>query len=112
MSPGPHSDDNSTEGKEFRRRFRVPWSFYDALLQRIRSDDRLSVLRTKKDGLGRPGIPMELLVLTCFRLLGRYPLLDELTELTKVSQATITRYFDVFCRVYNDVIYPEVVKVP
>ena len=50
MSPGPHSDDNSTEGKEFRRRFRVPWSFYDDLLQRIRSDDRLSVLRTKKDG--------------------------------------------------------------
>ena len=60
MSPGRHSDDGSREGKEFRKRFRVPWSFYYDLLQRIRSDDRLSVLRTIKDGLGRPGIPMEL----------------------------------------------------
>ncbi len=112
MSQGRHSDDNSREGKEFRKRFRVPWSFYDDLLKRIRSDDRLSILRTKKDGLGRPGVPMEILVLTCFRLLGRYPLLDELTELTKVSQATICRYFDDFCRMYSDVIYHEVVKVP
>ena len=97
MSQGPHSDDKSREGKEFRKRFRVPWSLYDDLLKRIRSDDRLSILRTKKDGLGREGIPMEILVLICFRLLGRYPLLDELTELTKVSQASISRYFDVFC---------------
>ena len=80
ITEGRHSLDNSREGKEFRKRFRVPWSFYDKLLKRIRSDDRLSQLRTKKDGLGRPGIPMEILVLICFRLLGRYPLLDELTE--------------------------------
>ena len=112
MSQGPHSDDKSREGKEFRKRFRVPWSLYDDLLKRIRSDDRLSILRTKKDGLGREGIPMEILVLICFRLLGRYPLLDELTELTKVSQASISRYFDVFCRVYSDIIFPEVVRVP
>ena len=51
-------------------------------------------------------------MLICFRLLGRYPLLGELTELIKVSQATICRYFNVFCRVYSEVIYPEVVKVP
>ena len=43
MSQGRHSDDNSREGKEFRKRFRVPWSFNDNSLKRTRSDDRFEL---------------------------------------------------------------------
>ena len=71
--PDGHSDETSPAGKRFRRRFRVPWTMYRWIVDRINADDNLRDLRTPVDATKRPGIPVDILVLASLRILGRYP---------------------------------------
>ena len=74
-----YADEASQRGKRFRRRFRVPWKMFKWIVDRINTDERL----VDPDATKRSGIPVDILVLACLRLLGRYPHYEDLEEICK-----------------------------
>lgn len=110
---GVHTDEAHAEGKKFRRRFRIPHTFYMHILFTIRTDDDYVLLRQKgPDCTGRDPVPVELLVLGCFRVLGRHAEFDSLEEITFISAESHRKYFHLFCEVWRRVVYPRVVRPP
>ena len=69
-----YADDASQRGKRFRRRFRVPWKMFKWIVDHINTDERL----VDPDATKRSGITVDILVLACLRLLGRYPHYEDL----------------------------------
>lgn len=109
---GLWSDPAHARGKIFRRRFRVPHHFFLELLLKIDFDDSFISLRATEDCTGKKSSCTCLLVLACFRLLGRGVHFDDLEEATNLSRETHRKYFLRFIRVYKQVVFPAVVHPP
>ena len=82
-------DINTHEGKEFRRRFRVPAPFFlDWLVPECK---RVNIFGASKDI-----IPVEIKLLICLRLLGRGNVIDDIVELSKCSNRSVRFLFKTF----------------
>jgi hypothetical protein len=87
---------------KFRRRFRLPYDSYIMLLEQIKEDSLLPVSRFKR---WRPGsysigpsgkqsaAPLDLLLLTSLRYLGRGWTFDNLEEVTAISEEVIRVFY-------------------
>jgi hypothetical protein len=89
-------DDNHRNGKLFRTRFRVPFDFVLLLYQWV----RIWYVRKKTDAAKRPSAPIELLVLSCLRILGRGWTFDCCAEATNIGRDTIRTFFHEFVMRY------------
>jgi len=89
-------DINTTAGKEFRRRFRIPFPFFkDWLVPECRNanifDSKLTVNGKTKDQ-----IPIEIKILIALRMLARGNVVDDIVELSKASEWSVRHIFKTF----------------
>lgn len=93
-------------------RFRIPYAFFAEMIVDLRSrpDQQWVQKHDKTDAAGRKAAPLELLVLSAFRILGRAFTFDDCEESTNISQETIRVFFHAFCEFFGTVKYDEEVK--
>jgi hypothetical protein len=97
----------------FRTRFRVPVACYRDLLALVKlAQDTHFRGFGKSDASGRPGAPLELLLLGTLRYLGRHCQFDDLKEATYVDKETHRRFFFKFCLWGREFLYPLHVTAP
>lgn len=89
----PGSDAANT----FRKRFRLPFPVFEALLSWVMEWLREEGLHDT-DAVGNPSIPTSLKVLAALRILGRGTCADGITELSGMSPATTLNFFHRFCK--------------
>lgn len=106
---------------KFRRRFRLPYDSYIMLLEQIKEDSLLPVSRFKR---WRPGsysigpsgkqsaAPLDLLLLTSLRYLGRGWTFDDLEEVTAISEEVIRVFYHRFIEWGSTKLFEQYVKSP
>jgi Plant transposon protein len=99
-------DLTTTEGKLFRRRFRVPFPVFEQVLVPLCREK--NVFETKS----AHRIPIEMKVLLCLRILGRNSCADDASELSGVAESSCLAFFKIFVKNFAKYIYPMYVKVP
>ena len=96
---------------KFRRRARMPYQKYLELVEDAREGDWFPNVG-KPDATGRPGAPLELLVLGALRYLGRGWTFDDIEEATAISEETNRRFLHEFIRVGATIMYDKYVVAP
>jgi hypothetical protein len=80
-------DRTTRAGRQFRRRFRMPWETYRSLVKEMRDDKWFAEYGYEnKTALGHPGVPLDLYLLGALRYLGRGWTFDDVCEATGVSE--------------------------
>ena len=103
---------------KFRKRFRMPYGSYLDLVQLCDQDslEQDGYFRRWRNGKksygGQPCAPLQLLVLTSLRYLGRGWTFDDLEECTATSAEVIRVFFHCFISFGSDVLFREWVSVP
>ncbi|KAG7355367.1 DDE superfamily endonuclease [Nitzschia inconspicua] len=106
---------------KFRRRFRLPYDQYRELVEMCTADsmkeDGTSLLKRRRPGkkaalTGKPAAPLELLVLTTLRYLGRGWTFDDLEECTAISEEVIRVFFHQFIKFGSTTLYNKYVGPP
>lgn len=93
---GPPID--SRDAKLFRRRFRVPWLVYVALVEMCIEKSIFGVNAHKEcDVANRKLCPIEIKLLAVLRILGRNWSFDDIAEATLMGESTARRAFHTFC---------------
>ena len=97
--------------EKFRRRFRLPHCKFLKLIALAREKNWFPRAE-KADASGRPGAPLELLVLGALRYLGRGWTFDDIEEETGISEETHRRFFHDFIRVGSTFMFALWVVAP
>lgn len=99
----------TSQGKLFRRRFRVPYPIFQDLLEKAEAigfkKQPISIANVK-------GIPLELQLLGVLRVLGRGTCFDGVEELTGGSAEAHRSFFHKFCHLFVRKYYDEYVYLP
>ena len=103
-------DPSTREGKDFRRRFRVPFPVFCKLV--IIAEDSNLFDCALADGFGRRAAPVELKILGILRIFGRGWCMDDVSESTGISEETIRRSFHTFNKMFTKKHYEEYVYIP
>ena len=103
-------DPSSREGIDFRRRFRVPFPVFCKLVTIAEESNLFSCATT--DCYGRACAPIELKILSSLRILGRGWDMDDVTELTGMSNETLRVSFHNFNKAFVSKYYEEHVHIP
>ncbi|KAG7342192.1 DDE superfamily endonuclease [Nitzschia inconspicua] len=101
--------------RRFRARFRMPYQSYEDLCDLvIEHVDEYFARWTpgKTDAVGNPCAPIELLVLTALRYLGRGWTFDDLSENTAISEEVIRLFFHQFIKFGAEVLFEKHVIEP
>ena len=95
----------SREGKNFRRRFRLPYPLFQYLVQLC---DDYNVF----DSIYASKIPIQCKVLGCLRILARDACADDITEITNnnIGESTMNYVFKKFIHGIVEKIFPKFVK--
>jgi hypothetical protein len=101
--------DRSPEGKSFRRKFRLPYSSFKALLGILRESGSFP---ERCDAIGTHPCPLELLLLGSLRMLGRACTFDDLSDFTDISAEVHRRFFHKFNRYVATTLFPQHVRPP
>lgn len=94
---------------KFRRRFRMPYDSYKQLCT-IAATHPLFSRWMSTDAFGRSSAPIELLILTALRYLGRGWTFDDLEEQTAISEEVIRVFFHAFIEFGSTVLYDKFVN--
>jgi hypothetical protein len=104
---GDDGNDIGRDGKLFRRRFRLPFSeFYD-IYQKVSDEEWFGQERQSKR---RP--PLFMKIMGVFRLLGRNLVYDDITEIAKIKEETMRVFFLQFVRDFSRRFYDEWMRQP
>ena len=104
-NPGGCADPNSIDGKYFRRRFRVPYSLFKAMIK-VMLDDVWFPGDFEQDGqgkcckVGRQGASLQVKVLSVLRVLGRGICFDEAYDGSGLSETVNSRFYHRFCSIF------------
>jgi Plant transposon protein len=100
MLDNPRTQDPSDAkgGKLFRLRFRVPFPFFERLVQITRVNAWFS---ERKDAAGRSAAPLELKILGVLRVLERGYCFDGIEELCFISREVIRTFFHAWCERFS-----------
>jgi len=99
--------------KRFRRRFRVPYNSYMLLLDEVKRSDLFDRWKPgKTDAVGNKVAPLELLVLSGLRHLGRGWTFDDLAEQTAISEEVIRTFFHKFIEWGSTCLFSRFVTAP
>ena len=99
-------DENSKEGKLFKLRFRLPFTLYVHLLQRVRDaekDKQSTLLRKQFNIYSKEVYPVDLMLLGSLRYLGRTCIFDCISELTNICLLNLRRWFNTFVSWYSNI---------
>jgi Plant transposon protein len=103
-------DDNDFQ-KEFRLRFRVPYTCFQELC-RLATSHKMFEKYSNKDCTGSSPTPIELHILGVLRILGRDHKLDDIAECTCIARETHRQFFHLFMRFASTILYSKYVKMP
>ena len=95
----------TTEGRRFRRRFRLPFPLFQHLVELCARENIFQLLH-------RSPIPIEMKILSCLRILGRDNCADDISELTQhiLGESTVHFLFKNFVKGMELLVYPKVCK--
>ena len=101
-------DAKTKEGKQFRRRFRLPFQLYADIVVRWEA----WFPKRPADITGRNTIPVSLLILGVLRVLGRGNYYDDVAEVINCDEETVRIFFLQFCqefcrRMYDEYVHPS-----
>jgi hypothetical protein len=85
-------DENTWEGKQFRRRFRLPFAMFDELCNNYEAVDP----RNSSDAFKNPKSNIRLLILGTLRVLGQALPFDSVEELNDISTDKNNKFFKEF----------------
>lgn len=103
--------ENNTFQKRFRRRFRLPYAQYLEIVRSCRQSDLFDRWMSK-DATGKSSYPLELLILTALRYLGRGWTFDDLSESTGISEEVIRVFLHSFIEFGSIVLFNRYVMAP
>jgi hypothetical protein len=111
------ADENSADGRYFRRRFRLPYALFESLIQVMLADNWFPYEyeangRGKLDSCGIRGCSLQVKFLSVLRVLGRGVCFDELYDGSGCSESTLSRFFHQFLIIFNNRLFPCTVKAP
>jgi hypothetical protein len=111
------SDEHSVDGRYFRRRFRLPYALFEALIQVMLDDNWFPSEyeangRGKLDSCGVRGCSLQVKFLSVLRVLGRGVCFDELYDGSNCSESMMSRFFHAFLQTFNDRLFYCVVNAP
>jgi hypothetical protein len=89
-----HHNIRTTDGRDFRKNFRIPATFFDHIVQWFRDN---SWVCKDYDKFGRPSVPLELKILACFEMLGRGVPAAIPAQFIGCDAKTIHNFFKLFC---------------
>ena len=100
------ADPNSTTGKKFRRRFRVPLPLFE-LLVKVFKEKKVFCVKKKSR------IPDEAKILACLRILGRDACADDISELSHdvIGESSVCIILKQFIVGVLEHLYPSFVKL-
>lgn len=99
--------------KRFRRRFRVPYTYFNELKTELEATDDFQQWRHgSRNCFGTRAAPISLLLLAVLRYLGRAWTLDDLSESTCISQEVIRAFLHKFLHFGSTVLYKRYVLSP
>ena len=101
------ADPNSSRGKSFRRRFRVPYLVFCWICAKC---DEKNVFEIKR--AASVEIPTTIKVLICLRILGRGDCCDSISELSFVSESHVNRIFMQFVCNFRKHFEKELIQIP
>jgi DDE superfamily endonuclease len=105
--------DNVKFIQKFRRRFRMSYSAYAGLVERVMEDELFQRWHpTKRNRNGNVASPIELLLLGALRYLGRGLTFDDLEEYTAISEETHRQFLHKFTEFGSTRLYDAMVKMP
>lgn len=85
--------------KQFRRRFRLPYECFLELLDEAKKSPLFGRwAENKTDALGKKAAPLQLLILSALRYLGRGWTFDDLAESTAISEEVQRNFFHEFIK--------------
>jgi hypothetical protein len=90
-----HHDIRTTDGRDFRKNFRIPASFFDNMVTWFK--DNGWVVK-EWDKFGRASVPLELKMLATFEMLGRAVPAAVPAGLIGCDAKTIKNFYHLFCR--------------
>lgn len=96
-------------GVLFRRRFRVPFPVFEALVVMARENEWF---KEGNDAAGRPAAPLELKILGVLRVLGRGYCFDGIYELSFISAEVNRVFFHEFCQLFATKYFPLYCNAP
>ena len=88
---------SSKYGKQFRRRFRLPWQAFKDIVNLHREEHDF---HEGRDAVGRPCVPLELKILGVLRVLGRGYTFDDVAEFVVSGEEIHRVFFYKFIEVY------------
>ena len=113
VEPGAYvalRDDGSREGMIFRRRFRVPYSLFEFIVEDVKRVHNIPDLRISAAGV--PGVDVRLLVLGSLRVNASGCTFDLIEELTNVAEETIRTFYHDKFSTWGDLVSGEYIKMP
>jgi hypothetical protein len=98
---------DSIDGRYFRRRFRIPYKMFQALIQVMLDDDWFPGDFEADGGgkcckLGRKGASLQVKVLSVLRVLGRGVCFDELYDGSGLSESVTSTFFHQFVAMFSE----------
>ena len=112
-------DEASNDGKYFRRRFRIPYSLFQALIKEMIKDGWFHGFGPNGEGrMGaiklecNRGASLQVMVLSCLRVLGRGLAFDECYDGSGCGEESIRVFFHRFCPKFVNKLFASVIKPP
>lgn len=103
-------DPSTREGKDFQKRFRVPFPVYCKLVVLAEQSKLFDCAPTNR--WGRQGVPIELKILGVLRILGGGWCMDDVSDSSGISEETMRTSFHTFNSLFNAKFYDEYVQIP
>jgi hypothetical protein len=95
-----YRDPSSPEGKLFRSRFRVPYPKFLEICRICRDSGKFN--KAERDCCLQKTVPLEILILGALRVLGRGLCMDDISEMSNVSQEVHRVFFHKFCKFMSE----------
>ena len=109
MLQHPEIGDPTTKvGKQFRRRFRVPFPFFREVLIPVCTTH--NIFPSKKQNMVR--VPLEFKLLICLRMIGRGLCADDAADMAWAKESTCHALLKSFCRAFTEKLFPIYVTPP
>ena len=112
-------DEKSADGRYFRRRFRMPFSLFKCLIAEMLHDKWFSGFGPNGEGRmsaiqleSNRGASLQVMVLSCLRVLGRGTGFDECFDGSGCKEECIRVFFHKFCPMFVAKLMPSVVRPP
>lgn len=100
-------DEKSNDGRYFRRRFRVPYSLFQTIIAQMLSDDWFPGFGPQGQGRmhaikleSNRGASLQVMVLSCLRILGRGVAFDECFDGSGCKEECIRVFFHKWCPMF------------